>query len=133
MYVTPLWILRATQERGRKNAGIQSRDLRAELYERVSAAGRPILPSREEPRRGPESIPASRTTRVLFMRVRSYTRRSNKPVAHEVNQCTRPVGTTRRRRAHRFWREIKVARPGDGEVPISTHGKGAKRARDLAR
>lgn len=70
----------------------------AELYERVSAAGRPIPPPREEPRQGPESIPASRTTRVLFMRVRSYTRRSNKPVAHEVNQCTRPVGTTRRRR-----------------------------------
>lgn len=63
------------------------------------------------------------------MRVRSYTRRSNKPVAHEVNQCTRPVGTTRRRRAHRFWREIKVARPGDGEEPISIHGKGAKRVR----
>lgn len=76
----------------------------------------------------PESILASRTTRVLFMRVRSYTRRSNKPVAHEVNQCTRPVGTTRWRRAHRFWREIKVARPGDGEEPISTHGKSAKRA-----
>lgn len=67
------------------------------------------------------------------MRVRSYTRRSNKPVAHEVNQCTRPVGTSRRRRAHRFWREIKVARPGDGEEPISTHGKGAKRARAMMR
>jgi len=83
----------------------------------VSAAGRPIPPLRAE---APGSIPASRTTRVLFMRVRSYTRRSNKPVAHEVNQCTRPVGTTRRRRRqrrrrpHRFWREIKVARPGDG-------------------
>lgn len=74
---------------------------------------------RERARRCPRSRinPAESYDSGFIHAVRSYTRRSNKPVAHEVNQCTRPVGTTRRRRrrrrAHRFRREIKVVRPGE--------------------
>jgi len=126
---------KAAEKRGNSISGPAGRDYTSG----VSAAGRPIPPLRTE---APGSIPASRATRVLFMRVRSYTRRSNKPVAHEVNQCTRPVGTTRwrrrrrrrrRRRPHRFWREIKVARPGDGGTNFqSQRGRSQPRSRPLA-
>lgn len=83
---------RKRPEKPRENAKVQSRHLPARII-------RAAFPRRDARflalRRDPGSIPASRTIRVLFMRVRSYTRRSNKPVAHEVNQCTRVLSGRR--------------------------------------